>query len=136
MIPQSLHPFVWQTPSGLFRGGLTWEHTVPLLVVFLLGLGFVVLLYLQWRALRQRVSPLACWGLGILRGAAYLLLLVMLLNPTLLIQKVLRLLPPLAVVIDTSGSMALPDTNGVSRLQQALDYLRRDQAAPLQALSE
>jgi hypothetical protein len=136
MIPQSLHPFVWQTSSGLFRGGLTWEHTVPVLVVCLLALGFVVLLYLQWRDLRQRVSPLARWGLGMLRGVAYLLLLGMLLNPTLLIQKVLRLLPPLAVVIDTSGSMALPDTNGVSRLQQALAYLRGDQAAPLQALSE
>jgi uncharacterized membrane protein len=136
MIPQSLHPFVWQTTSGLFRGSLTWEHTLPLLVVCLLALGFVVLLYLQWRNLRRRVTPLACWGLGFLRAVAYLLLLGMLLNPALLIQKVLRLLPPLAVVIDTSGSMALPEANGESRLQQALTYLRSDQVAPLQSLSE
>jgi hypothetical protein len=60
----------------------------------------------------------------------------MLLNPTLLIQKVLRLLPPLAVAVDTSGSMALPEADGNSRLQQTLDYLRGDASSPLRALSE
>src|SRR5262245_45822452 len=136
MMLHSLYPFVWQTDSGLFRGSLTWEYTLSLVFTLLLALGFVVLLYLQWRDLRQRVSRRVRWGLCLMRGVVYLCLLGMLLNPTLLIQKVLRLLPPLAVVVDTSGSMALPEATGTSRLQQALTYLRSDQTPPLQALSE
>jgi hypothetical protein len=127
---------IWQTTSGLFRGSLTWEYTLPLLVVGLLALGFVVLLGWQWYDLRRRVTLATRWGLCLLRGAVYLLLLGMLVNPTLLIQKVLRLLPPLAVVIDTSGSMALPDGSGISRLQQALGYLRSEHSTLLQPLSE
>ena len=136
MMLHSLYPFVWQTDSGLFRGSLTWEYTLSLLLTLLLALGFVVLLYLQWRDLRRRVSRRMRWGLCLVRGVVYLCLLGMLLNPTLLIQKVLRLLPPLAVVVDTSGSMALPEASGTSRLQQALTYLRSDQTPPLHALSE
>jgi uncharacterized membrane protein len=132
----SIYPLVWQTTSGLFRGSLAWEYTLPRLVMFVLTLGFALLLYLQWRDLRRRVSIGTRWGLCLLRGLAYVLVLGMLLNPSLLLQKVLRLLPPLAVVVDTSGSMAIPDAGGTSRLQQALNYLRGDAAAPLQALKE
>ena len=136
MISLSLPPLLWQTSSGLFRTSLTWEQTFPLVLVILLALGFLILLFLQWRDLRQRVTSKVRVGLCILRGVVYLLLLGMVLNPTLLLQKVLRLLPPLAVVIDTSGSMALPEADGRSRLQQALNYLRGDAATPLQALRE
>src|SRR5262245_2785032 len=131
MMLHSWQSFVWQTDAGLFRGSLTWEYTLSLFFTALLALGFVVLLYLQWRDLRQRVSRRVRWGLCLLRGLVYLCLLGMLLNPTLLIQKVLRLLPPLAVVLDTSGSMALPGANGTSRLQQALAYLQSEQTPPL-----
>jgi uncharacterized membrane protein len=136
MTPQSLNPLVWQTASGLFRSSLTWESALPLALAVVLSLGFVALLYLQWRDLRRRVTAMTRWGLCLLRGVTYLLLLGMLFNPTLLIQKVLRLLPPLAVMVDTSGSMTLPDTGGVSRLQQAITYLRGETASPLQALTE
>jgi hypothetical protein len=136
MIPVSFNPLVWQTASNLFRGSLTWEHTFPLAVVLGLAVVFAFLLCLQWRDLRRRVRITVRWGLCLLRGFVYLLILGMLLDPTLLIQKVLRLLPPLAVVIDTSGSMALPGADGRSRLQQVLDYLRGDPSSPLQTLME
>jgi hypothetical protein len=136
MIPLALPPLLWNTSSGLFRTSLTWEQTFPLVVVVLLTLGFLTLLFLQWRDLRQRVTAKARLGLCVLRGVVYLLLLGIILNPTLLLQKVLRLLPPLAVVIDTSGSMALPEANGQSRLQQALNYLHDDAASPLQTLRQ
>lgn len=135
MIPLPLHSILWRTASGLFRGNLTWEQMFPPAVMILLALGFTALLYLQWRDLRSRVSTGARWGLCALRGCIYLLLLGMLLNPTLLLQKVLRLLPTLAVVVDTSGSMALPEADGTSRLQQALGYLR-DDASSLRTLTE
>ena len=52
----------------------------------------------------------------------------MLLNPALLIQKVLQILPPLVVMVDTSGSMALAEPGRPSRLQQVKDYLRTTRA--------
>jgi Putative glutamine amidotransferase len=129
-------PLFWQSSAGLFRTTLTWEHTFSLVVVVLLSLGFLTLLFLQWRDLHRRVTARVRVGLCVLRGVMYLLLLGMILNPTLLLQKVLRLLPALAVVIDTSGSMALLEADGRSRLQQVLNYLRGDAATPLQALRE
>jgi len=121
-----MFPMLWQTDSGLFRSSLLWEYTLPLAVIALLAAVFVVLIVLQWRDLSRRVRSGTRWGLCLLRGLAYILLLLMLLNPTLMIQKVLRLLPSLAVVLDTSSSMALPDAPHTSRLDSALEYLRAD----------
>jgi uncharacterized membrane protein len=134
MIPLPLHAILWHTTSGLFRGNLTWEQTLPSVVLLLLALGFAALLYLQWRTLRSRVPAGARWGLCLVRGGVYVLVLGMLLNPTLLIQKVLRILPTLAVAVDTSGSMALSEPDGTTRLQQAIGYLRDDRSS-LQTLT-
>ena len=131
-----MYPFFWQTSSGLFRSSVSWEYTLPLALILLIALGFVLLLALQWRDLRPRVTSGARWGLCLLRGFVYLLILGMLLNPTLMIQKVLRLLPSLAVVLDTSGSMHLPAGEDVSRLQQAVDFLHTGAPSPLQTLEE
>ncbi|MGQ4810209.1 hypothetical protein NKDENANG_03658 [Candidatus Entotheonellaceae bacterium PAL068K] len=136
MILLPVYPFLWQTASGLFRSRLAWEYTFSPPVVLGLALGLVLLIILQWRDLRRRVSLGTCWGLCLLRSFAYVLVLGMCLNPTLLIQKVLRLLPPLAVLVDSSGSMALPATEEKSRLHAALAYLRGEPSAPLQALTE
>ncbi len=143
-----MFPMLWQTNSGLFRSTLLWEYHLPLAVIALLAAGFIVLLVLQWRDLRTRVRTGTRWGLCLLRGLAYLLLLLILLNPTLMIQKVLRLLPSLAVVLDTSSSMALPDGGGngpgnepgqaqqASRLDRALSYLRAGKDVLLETFAE
>ena len=135
-----MFPMLWQTNSGLFRGTLLWEFTLPLAVIALLAAGFIALLVLQWRDLSRRVGAGTRWGLCVLRGLVYLLLLLILLNPTLMIQKVLRLLPSLAVVLDTSSSMALPDgqDNGqrTSRLDSALAYLQAGATSPLATFAE
>ena len=135
---------LWQTEAGLFRSTLLWEYALPLAVIIVLAAGFAALLILQWRDLSRRVGRGVRWGLCALRGLAYVLLLLMLLNPTLMIQKVLRLLPSLAVVVDTSSSMALPDapqaaqdsSQKTSRLDNAMAYLRADADAPLAAFAE
>src|SRR5499425_3443285 len=130
------YPFVWKTASGTFRGSLTWDMTLSFTLTLIVAIGFVLLLVLQWRDLRQRVSVPARWGLCLLRAVAYLLVLGMLLNPTLLIQKVLQILPPLVVMVDTSGSMALSDPGKPSRLQQVQDYLRGGAHPALAALEQ
>jgi uncharacterized membrane protein len=131
-----MSPMLWQTASGLFRGSISWEYTLPLVGIALLAAGFAVLLFLQWRDLGRRVTPAMRWGLSLLRGVVYLLILGMLLNPTLIIQKVLRILPSLAVVVDASGSMSLPEADGKSRLQHVIDYLQDDTSAALQTLTQ
>jgi uncharacterized membrane protein len=127
---------LWQTASGLFRGSIAWEYTLPLGVIVILAVGFALLLFLQWRDLKSRVTSKVRWGLCLLRGIVYVLVLAMLLNPTFILQKVLRLLPSLAVVVDTSGSMTLPDAGGKSRLQQAIDYLHQDTPTTLDTLAK
>ena len=112
------YPLVWQTASGTFRGSVTWEMTLSTALTLIIAIGFVLLLVLQWRDLRQRVSRPVRWSLCLLRAVAYLLVLGMLVNPSLLLQKVLQILPPLVVMLDTSGSMALSEPGKPSRLQQ------------------
>ncbi len=116
-------PLLWNTASGTFRGSLTWDMSLSLVLTLLVGCVGMALVLAQWRALRQRVSGRVRWGLCSLRAFVYLLLISMLLNPALLIQKVLHILPPLVVLIDTSGSMGLAEPGQPSRLQQARDYL-------------
>ena len=130
MIPLTFLPLFWQTTSGLFRTSLTWEHTFSGAMCATARPRFRHPAGATVAGPGRRVTAKARVGLCMLRGVVYLLLLGMILNPTLLLQKVLRLLPSLAVLIDTSGSMALPDADGRSRLQQALNYLRSE-AAPL-----
>ena len=121
------YPLVWKTASGTFRGSLTWDMTLSVTLTLIVAIGFVLLLVLQWRDLRQRVSVPVRWSLCLLRAVAYLLVLGMLVNPSLLIQKVLQILPPLVVMLDTSGSMALsePGKPSSSAAGQELSAQRR-----------
>ncbi len=128
--------FFWQTSSGLFRGALSWEYTLPLPFIVPIAVVFALLLIMQWRDLQPRVTSGVRWGLCLLRGFAYLLVVGMLCNPAMVIQKVLRLLPTLAVVVDTSGSMALSEAETPSRLQQATTYLDTGTPSPLQTLAQ
>ncbi len=136
MINIPLYPFVWQTASGTFRSSLTWDMTLSFTLTLVSAIGFVLLLVLQWRDLRQRVSRPVRWSLCLLRAVAYLLVLGMLLNPALLIQKVLQILPPLVVMLDTSGSMALSEAGKPSRLQQVQDYLHSGEHPALATLAQ
>jgi uncharacterized membrane protein len=129
-------PLVWHTTSGTFRGSLTWEMSLSFLLTLVIALLFAVLVYVQWRDLRQRVPGRVRYGLCGLRGLVYLLLLGMLLNPSLLIQKVLQLLPPLVVLVDTSGSMALSASGQASRWQQVRDYLHSGTHSTLATLAQ
>ncbi len=137
-----MSPFLWQTSDGLFRRHLTWETTIPIIFIAVLALIFAALIGLQWHDLKLRVSTGIRWGLCLLRGWIYVLILIMLLNPTLVTQKVLRLLPSLAIAVDTSESMSLTDsdettpTDGSARLTQALDYLQTGSPSPLETLEK
>ncbi|MDE0207806.1 MAG: hypothetical protein OXP66_17460, partial [Candidatus Tectomicrobia bacterium] len=115
---------------------MTWEATFPVVVVGVVALAFLGLLVLQWLDLGPRTSKRARLGLTALRFGAYLLVLMMLLNPALLVQKVMMILPQLAVLVDTSGSMGLSAGGELSRLQGVVDYLHDEQRSALDNLAE
>ena len=129
-------PLLWQTQAGTFRSSVTWEATFPVVVVVIVALAFLGLLALQWLDLGPRTSRRARLGLTALRFGAYLLVLVMLLNPALLIQKVMMILPQLAVLVDTSGSMGLNAGGEPTRLQGVVKYLHDEQRSALDNLAE
>ncbi len=129
-------PLLWHTQAGTFRSSVTWEATFPVVVVVVVALAFVALLVRQWFDLAPRTSRRARWGLTALRFGACALVLVMLLNPALLIQKVMLVLPRLAVLVDTSGSMGLATDGERTRLQGVVDYLHDEQRAALDKLAE
>src|SRR5580765_415277 len=74
--------------------------------------------------------------LTLMVAIGFVLLLGMLVNPSLLIQKVLQILPPLIVMMDTSGSMALSEPGKPTRLQQVKNYLHSGEHAALAALAQ
>ena len=129
-------PLMWQTQAGTFRSSVTWEATFPVVVVVVVALAFVALLVRQWLDLAPRTSRRARRGLTALRFGAYALVLMMLLNPSLLIQKVMVVLPQLAVLVDTSGSMGLSAGGEATRLQGVVDYLHDEQRSALDNLAE
>ena len=129
-------PLMWQTQAGTFRSSVTWEATFPILVIVVIALAFLALLVRQWLDLRQRTSRRARLGLTLLRFGAYALVLMMVLNPALLIQKVMMILPQLAVLVDTSGSMGLSVSGEPTRLQGVVDYLHDEQRSALDKLAE
>ena len=129
-------PLMWQTQAGTFRSSVTWEATFPIVVIVVIALAFLALLARQWLDLRQRTSRRARLGLTLLRFGAYALVLMMVLNPALLIQKVMMILPQLAVLVDTSGSMGLTVGGEPTRLQSVVDYLHDEQRSALDKLAE
>ena len=129
-------PLMWQTQTGTFRSSVTWEATFPVVVVAVIALAFLALLVRQWLDLRPRTSRRARLGLTVMRLGAYALVLMMVLNPALLIQKVMMILPRLAVLVDTSGSMGLSADSGPTRLQEVVDYLHDEQRSALDNLAE
>lgn len=129
--------FFWSTAAGTFRSSVAWELAISPILFGLCAVLCLLLIVLQWHDLRHRVSRRTRWGLCLLRGLAYAILCAMLLNPSLLIQKVLKILPPLAILIDTSGSMGLSDAGSkATRLDQVRDYLGHGEHAVLTTLAE
>ncbi len=103
---------------------------MPSLVWFVpLCLGAAALIVLYWR----RAHPQAGTGMGLvltgLRTLLFALLLVYLFQPTLLRQTLQQIPPEVAVLVDTSGSMAAKE-DGEAR-SAAIGPLLAEEDAPL-----
>ncbi|MBI4495311.1 MAG: hypothetical protein HY697_00070 [Deltaproteobacteria bacterium] len=106
------------------------------LIVLLSALGLLASL-MQYRLLRRRLKPRPALGLSLLRLAALSLLVSLAWNPSLTARKQHRLLPSLAVLVDTSQSMGLPGRGGKgSRLDEARAFLLEGPTPLLPSLSQ
>src|SRR5688572_4601055 len=85
---------------------ITWQHSVPAWVIFLLiipsVLGVVALIY---RRERQDVSPAAKVVLTVIRGALLLLSLMLLMGPVLTVETIKKRKAFIIVMLDESRSM-------------------------------
>lgn len=91
-----------------------WAWLWLLLVVA--GAGF---LYWTYRGIYQRTGQPLAWWLLALRGVGLLLLALMLARPTWIRDREEVEPGRVALVLDTSRSMSLPDETGVTRYEQA-----------------
>ncbi len=89
-----------------FAGGLPWW------AVAAIAIGAAALLVYQFLGLRERLGSRRSGLLAALRASVYAVLVFFLLSPGLVQRRVSKLKRPLAVVLDTSQSMAFPASFG------------------------
>ncbi len=110
----------------------------PLPTWVLAAVAAVAVVVLVWYAmgLRRKVSGRWRTCLTAMRAGAVALILIFLLNPSIVEQRVLKLVPTLAVLIDTSQSLNLHDgEEGPTRLAQLRDLVNGGTPSLLDTLS-
>ncbi len=105
-------------PNILFIGGIPWWGTT------LIALGAAALLIHQYFILRERLSIRQNTLLILLRGAVYTLLILFLLGPVLVEQRISKLRRPLVLLLDTSQSMALPSSQDGDGKKSRMDLVK------------
>ena len=118
--------------------------SLPQWAIGLAALAIVALLVFQFIGLKRRLSLSHSSVLVFLRSCVYALLIFFLLGPALVDTRVTRLRRPLTVFIDSSQSMAFPESAqaapGASGVKSRLDAVREKlldpKAALLQKLNE
>jgi uncharacterized membrane protein len=89
-------------------GGIPWW------AILLIALAALAVLTAQFLSLKQRLSQPRSWGLILLRGLVYTVLIFFLLSPGLLERRITKLRRPLALLVDTSQSMSFPSSSDSS----------------------
>lgn len=108
----------------------------PFWLLALLVIASAGLLIWQYMRLKRHLTFRQTVLLCCLRAAALALLLFFAFDPSLLVSKTETVKPKLAILIDTSQSMALKDTNDRSRLEEARDMLTQGEVPILNKLTE
>ena len=116
---------------------ITIAPVFPLwLILLLFSLGFASTI-VQFRLLRRRLGHSRALGLSFLRLGAISFLITFALNPSLVTKKEHKVLPAIAILLDTSQSMGQPGRPGkASRLEEAKALLTEGANPLLKSLSE
>jgi len=102
-------------------------------VLFCLGL---VLVFVQYNAIRSKISREKALIVSLLRLGTIFLLVAFALNPSLTTRKTQRIPPSVAVILDTSESMGQPGGGRSARLDEARTLLTAGERPLLEALRE
>jgi uncharacterized membrane protein len=105
-------------PELILIGGLPWW------AIGLIALGIAALLTYQFVSLRQRLSLPQSILLVSLRGCVYVLLLLFLLSPALVKERITKLRNPLVLLLDTSHSMGYPSRQGGNGDKSRFDLVK------------
>ena len=133
----SVFEYLFKYPQLAYeRGEIVWSGSwSPLLLlgVFVFG---VALVYWSYRWGRARTSPAATGTLVLLRAAGLAVLLICLLRPTLVLSTAVPQQNVVAVVIDDSRSMEIPDEGERPRSEVARELFASEESALLGEVSE
>ena len=106
----ALFEYLFKYPRVAYeRGDIVWSGTwSPFLLagIFVLGAGLVFWSY-RWG--RARASPSTTWALALFRATGLAVLLICLLRPTLVLSTAVPQQNVVAILIDDSRSMGIPD---------------------------
>jgi len=116
---------------------ITIAPVFPLwLILLLFSLGFASAIA-QYRFMREKLGHSRALGLSLLRLGAISFLVAFALNPSLVAKKEHKVFPAIAVLLDTSQSMAQSGGPGkASRLEEAKSLLTQGANPLLKSLSE
>jgi uncharacterized membrane protein len=115
----------------------TFANGLPVWQLVLIGLLLAAYLGYQVWYLRPKAATWVALVVTGLRLLAFALIIAFLTNPTVLLQTLQKISIPLAVLVDSSESMALPVANmgEGTRLQQGKDVLLRGSRPLLESLA-
>jgi uncharacterized membrane protein len=124
----AIFEFLFKYKPLLFeRGTIVFHPLWPSFVTWCLIAAAIAGAYLLYRRLRGVLSPSWCLGLSGLRAAAFLLVLLLFLQPALRLHSVIPQKNFVAVAYDLSKSMEVKDgSRGESRLSAEQNVLRSE----------
>ncbi|MEE8448552.1 MAG: glutamine amidotransferase [Thermodesulfobacteriota bacterium] len=122
----------WLEFAGTLSLRLVWPAWLLALVV-MLSAGLLVW---QYHRLKRHLPTRRAVLLSCLRGVVLAILIFFAFDPSLLVSKTENLKPKLAILVDTSQSMALEEANNKSRLEGAKDILTQGEVPLLDRLTE
>jgi len=133
----ALFEYLFKYPRIAYeRGDIVWSGFWPPAVlggVFALGVGLVVFSYVRGRA---RTTPFAAWSLVTLRAIGLAILLICLLRPTLVLSTAVPQQNVVAILIDDSRSMGIPDQGDRPRGEVVTETFANPESALLGEIEE
>lgn len=133
----TLFQYLFKYPRIAYeRGDIVWSGSwSPLLlgIAFAVGVALVVWSY---RRGRGRASARTAWTLALLRTVGLAILLICLLRPTLVLSTAVPQQNVVAVLLDDSRSMGIPDQDGRARGEVAREEFADPESPLLQEIED
>ena len=131
----SVFEYLFKYPQIAYeRGEIVWGGAwSPLVLLLLLGFGAVLVVW-SYVATRNQASLLATWTLVLIRATGLAVLTICLLRPTLVLSTAVPQQNVVAIVIDDSRSMMIPDQGDRERGVVAQDFFASPESPLLEEL--